>query len=100
MPYGTNGNSDPGWNVADQRLFTPVIDVAAPSATTYSATRIRASRGQPLGIFHWLVWAVVPGDADSVLESADIQKWQVISSPRLASERCSEVPKTVAIRYI
>ena len=76
--YGSNGNSDPGWNVADRRLFTPVIEVAAPSTATYQATSIRASSGRPLGDFRWLVWVVVPDHADRVLENSAIQELQVI----------------------
>ena len=78
MLYGSQGNSDPGWNVADQRFFTPVIDVVALSAKTYQATSIRASSGQPLGNFRWLVWAVFPSDTDNVLENTAVQELQVI----------------------
>ncbi len=76
--YGSRGNADPGWNVADRRLFTPVMEVAAPSTATYQATSIRASSGRPLGNFRWLVWAVFPDHADRVLENSAIQELQVI----------------------
>ena len=73
--YGSSAASDPGWNVADARVFTPVITVDARQDAEYKATSIRASDGKPLGSYRWLVWAVFPIN-DS--ENTAFQELQVI----------------------
>jgi len=73
--YGSSSAADPGWNVADAKLFTPVIAVEARQDADYKATSIRASDGKPLGSYRWLVWAVFPIN-DS--ENTAFQELQVI----------------------
>ncbi|MEI7902946.1 MAG: family 43 glycosylhydrolase, partial [bacterium] len=59
--YGSSAASDPGWNVADTALFTPVITMdSRGNWTQYEATSIRRSEGKPLGSFRWLIWAATP----------------------------------------
>jgi hypothetical protein len=58
--YGSAAANDPGWNVADAKLFTPVGTVDARQDAENKATSIRASDGKPLGAYRWLVWAVFP----------------------------------------
>ena len=73
--YGSSAASDPGWNVADAKLFTPVGTVDARQDAEYKATSIRASDGKPLGSYRWLVWAVFPINN---FENAAYQELQVI----------------------
>ena len=47
--YGSAAATDPGWNVADAKLFTPVGSVDARQDAEWKATSIRASAGKPLG---------------------------------------------------
>ncbi len=58
--YGSAAANDPGWNVADAKLFTPVGSVDARQDAEWKATSIRATDGKPLGAYRWLVWAVFP----------------------------------------
>jgi hypothetical protein len=73
--YGSSATSDPGWTVADAKLFTPVCAVDARQDAECKATSIRANDGQPLGSYRWLVWAVFPIN-DS--ENTAFQELQVI----------------------
>jgi hypothetical protein len=73
--YGSSAASDPGWNVADAKLFTPVIAVDARQDAECKGTSIRFSDGKPLGRYRWLVWAVFPVN-DS--ENTVYQELQVI----------------------
>ena len=65
--YGSNAATDPGWNIADASLFTPIIDVVARKTTgsKFAATSIRQSDGKPIGSYRWLVWAVTPITSDT-----------------------------------
>jgi hypothetical protein len=66
--YGSAAATDPGWNVADAKLFTPVGTVDARQDAECKATSIRASDGKPLGTYRWLVWAVFPiNDAENTV---------------------------------
>jgi len=73
--YGSAAATDPGWNVADAKLFTPVGSVDARQDAEWKATSIRVSDGKPLGSYRWLVWAVFPIN-DS--ENTVYQELQVI----------------------
>jgi hypothetical protein len=73
--YGSEATADPGWNVADATVFTPIGTVDARQDAEWKATSIRASDGQPLGRYRWLVWAVFPIN-DS--ENTVYQELQVI----------------------
>ena len=73
--YGSAAATDPGWDVADAKLFTPVGTVDARQDAEWKATSIRASEGKPLGSYRWLVWAVFPiNDAENTV----YQELQVI----------------------
>lgn len=60
--YGSNSAADPGWNIADRSRFQPLgsIDTSGLSARTFTAASLRASDGQSLGTFRWIVWRVTP----------------------------------------
>ena len=73
--YGSASATDPGWDVADAKLFTPVGTVDARQDAEWKAASIRASEGKPLGSYRWLVWAVFPIN-DS--ENTVYQELQVI----------------------
>ncbi|NBV23430.1 MAG: PDZ domain-containing protein [Proteobacteria bacterium] len=77
--YGSQATTDPGWNVTDEKSFTPLISVDTRRGTPSSqeATSIRRSEGRPLGRFRWLVWAVSPV-TDANRENASFQELQVI----------------------
>jgi hypothetical protein len=76
--YGSNAASDPGWNFADAKVFTPVIAVDTRQDAEYAATSIRRSGGRPLGSYRWLVWAVSPVTEEN-RENTAFQELQVIS---------------------
>lgn len=73
--YGSNSTEDPGWNLADTRRFTPMISVDVPQSTSYQATSVRQSNGQPLGDYRWLIWKVVP--INSIGENTSFQEMQI-----------------------
>jgi membrane-associated protease RseP (regulator of RpoE activity) len=73
--YGSNAAADPGWNVADAKLFTPIGAVDARQDAAKKVTSIRTSDGKPLGSYRWLVWAVFPVNG---VENTAYQEFQVI----------------------
>ena len=76
--YGSAAESDPGWNVQDAKVFTPIVDlVARDTVGNYAATSIRQSGGKPLGRYRWLVWAMTPVRHDSG-SNTSIEQLQVI----------------------
>lgn len=60
--YGSNSATDPGWNFADRSRFQPLgsIDTSGRSSKTFTAASLRASEGQSLGTFRWIIWRVSP----------------------------------------
>jgi hypothetical protein len=78
--YGSSTASDPGWNVADATVFTPVITVDSRSGerTEYQATSIRRSAGKPLGSFRWIVWAASPMLGEIGGQNTTFEELQVI----------------------
>jgi len=78
--YGSSAAADPGWNVADARVFTPIIAVDTRDGlpTDFVATSIRHSDGKPLGSYRWLVWAVSPVTGEIGGENTAFQELQVI----------------------
>jgi alpha-L-fucosidase len=78
--YGSSAASDPGWNVADATVFTPVITVDSRSGerTEYQATSIRRGAGKPLGSFRWLVWAASPTLGEIGGQNTTFEELQVI----------------------
>jgi membrane-associated protease RseP (regulator of RpoE activity) len=81
--YGSNAASDPGWNVADATVFTPVIgvDTRLVEPKEFGATSIRRSDGRPLGSYRWLVWAVAPVTGEVGGENSAFQEFQVVAVP-------------------
>ena len=79
--YGSSATADPGWNVADARVFTPLIEVdtRGQPAADFVATSVRQSGGGALGSFRWLIWAVAPVTADGGGENTAFQELQVIA---------------------
>jgi hypothetical protein len=77
--YGSCADSDPGWNVSDPAVFTPVISVDTTQETPadFAATSVRCSSGRPLGNYRWLVWVVFPVTQDH-LENMAVQELQVL----------------------
>lgn len=57
--YGSDVATDPGWDLSD---FTPLgtIDTKGKTKKAFTAASLRASPGQSLGQFRWIVWAVSP----------------------------------------
>jgi hypothetical protein len=78
--YGSNATSEPGWNVADATVFTPIIgvDTRLVEPKEFEATSIRRSDDKPLGTYRWLVWAVAPVTGEVGGENTAFQELQVI----------------------
>ena len=60
--YGSNADTDPGWNTKDAKKFTPLgsIDTESLAPAKFTATSLRAPDGQSLGTFRWIVWETAP----------------------------------------
>ena len=77
--YGSNATSDPGWNIADPSVFTPLITVdSRGTRTEYEATSIRRSAAKPVGRFRWLVWAVSPTMGEIGGQNTTFEEMQVL----------------------
>ena len=77
--YGSTNETDPGWNVRDRKLFTPIVEVDSTrlAAAPFQATSIRSSTNRPLGPFRWLVWQV--HSITPIGENTSYQEVQVIA---------------------
>ena len=71
--YGSNAETDPGWNVKDAKKFTPLgsIDTASLTAAPFTAASLRAPSGQSLGTCRWIAWETSP-----VNPTAENTAWQ------------------------
>ena len=80
--YGSNTASDPGWEVEDGAMFTPIIavDTRHIASREFEATSVRRSDGKPLGCYRWLVWKVTPVNGDVGGENTAFQELQVIAA--------------------
>lgn len=60
--YGSDTKRDPGWDLDDRSRFTPLgsIDTTSLESRPYQAVSLRASDGESLGRFRWIVWRVAP----------------------------------------
>lgn len=60
--FGSNQEADPGWDTSDVSKFTALgtIDTRGLPATPYTAVSLRATTGQELGRFRWIVWDPAP----------------------------------------
>ena len=77
--YGSNSTTDPGWNIADSKVYTPVITVDdRGERTEHEATSIRRSADQPLGSYRWLVWAATPTMGEIGGQNTTFEEMQVI----------------------
>ncbi|MDP4626181.1 MAG: PDZ domain-containing protein [Akkermansiaceae bacterium] len=56
--YASNSTTDPGWNLKNF-IVLGSIDTGAAKAK-YTAASVRAIKGQNLGNYRWIVWAVSP----------------------------------------
>ena len=84
--YGSSTPADPGWNVADPAVFTPVITVdSRGDRTEYEATSVRRSAGKPLGSFRWLVWAAAPTLGEIGGQNTTFEEMQVIPAGGLCT---------------
>ena len=77
--YGSSAATDPGWKVADAKIFTPIIsvDTSQGMPIDFAATSIRGSAGMPLGSYRWLVWVVFPVTQENA-ENTAYQELQVL----------------------
>ena len=84
--YGSNAAADPGWNIADGRVFVPLADVDTGKAATadFVATSVRQSGGKPLGSYRWLIWAIAPVTTNAGGENTAFQEFQVLQKPATA----------------
>ena len=77
--FGSTATTDPGWNIADATVFTPIITVdSRGDRTEYEATSIRRSANQSLGRFRWLVWAATPTMGEIGGQNTTFEEIQVI----------------------
>lgn len=60
--YGSNAVTEPGWDVSDASVFTPLgsIDTASAPVGDFTAASLRAPSGGDLGSFRWIVWQTAP----------------------------------------
>jgi hypothetical protein len=79
--YGSRAESDPGWNVDDERIFRPILDLDTRKkpAADFIATSIRRRDGGALGGYRWLVWEVYPISESAGGENTAFQEFQVIA---------------------
>ncbi len=56
--YGSDSDSDPGWKLSNFKLLGTVD--TENSNEQFTAAAIRATEGNTLGKFRWIVWAVAP----------------------------------------
>ena len=78
--YGSAAAADPGWQVEDAAVFTPLIDLdsGASKPGDFLSTSVRQSDGMALGSYRWLVWAVAPVTETAGGENTAYQEFQVI----------------------
>jgi membrane-associated protease RseP (regulator of RpoE activity) len=79
--HGSNSATDPGWNLADTSLFTPLatLDTASLPAAGFTAASLRSPEGQSLGSFRWVVWETAP--LNPAGENTAYQEFSVETAP-------------------
>lgn len=77
--YGSNSASDPGWNVEQEKNFTPLgsIDTLGQNVDEFLATSLEARKGDSLGKFRWIIWTLSP--ISPIQENTAMQELQVIA---------------------
>jgi hypothetical protein len=65
--YGSNMILNPGWDVSDANLVTPLgtIDTTGQASDKFTASSLRSREGQLLGTFRWIYWQVSPVTSQS-----------------------------------
>ncbi|MDF1843080.1 MAG: PDZ domain-containing protein [Rubripirellula sp.] len=73
---GSAASKDPGWDLTQ---FTPIgsVDTAGRHGEIYTAASLRASAGETLGKFRWVVWHVIPVTENANGENTAYQEVQV-----------------------
>lgn len=76
--YGSASEADPGWDVADLKLFMPIVEVdtSRMQISEYTGTCIMKKTGL-LGSSRWLIWAVIPVTSNAGGENTAFQEFQV-----------------------
>ena len=74
--YGSKSPTDPGWNIADRSRFQPLgsIDTTSIKSKTFTAASLRATKGESLGTFRWVVWSVSPVTSSGGGENTSFQE--------------------------
>jgi hypothetical protein len=77
--YGSNSASDPGWNVEQEKNFTPLgsIDTLGQNVDDFLVTSLEARKGDSLGKFRWIIWSLSP--ISPIQENTAMQELQVIA---------------------
>ena len=75
--YGSNSAADPGWDVRDASVFTPLgsIDTASLGDAAFTASSLRAPQGEILGSYRWIIWQTAPAATASMANTA----WQELA---------------------
>jgi hypothetical protein len=78
--YGSNSESDPGWDTGDTSRFTPIgsIDTTRSPSDAYLAASIRGPVDGSLGTYRWIVWRVIPPRGT---EHTAFQEFSVSTTP-------------------
>lgn len=78
--FGSNSATDPGWNLSDKSLFTPLgtISTKGQKLQEFTALSRRAPKGDSLGTFRWIVWQNAP--VTRTLENTAFQELHVETS--------------------
>lgn len=79
--YGSAAKSHPGWKWEDATVFKVLgtLDTASVTSRTFTAASLRASPGQSLGAFRWIVWQ--PAPVSALGENSAFQELAVESAP-------------------
>ena len=84
--YGSKSQDDPGWNIADRSRFQPLgsIDTSSIKSKAFTGASLRATKGQSLGTFRWVVWSVSPVTSNGGGENTSFQELgvEVITSKK------------------
>jgi len=78
--FGSNLDSDPGWDTSNRERFTPIgsIDTTCIPVGKFNAISLHARKGESPGTFHWIVWKVNP--VTSLTENTVFQELAVESA--------------------
>lgn len=60
--YGSKSKANPGWELSDAKLFTPIgsIDTTTSKPGTFTGASLRAAEGTSLGKYRWILWRAWP----------------------------------------